>query len=172
MSRLALVVAKAANDVIGTAGTIPWNIRDDLRHFRNLTMGKPCIMGRRTWESLPKKPLPGRLNIVVSHDPGYSAAGAVVESSFDAALALARARKSSEIAVIGGAAIYRAALPLADVIYLTEIGAAFEGDTCFPPLDKREWHEVAREVHTTDDGLSYAFVTLRRGDVLGDSPTR
>lgn len=163
MSRLALVVAKAANNVIGAAGAIPWHIPDDLRHFRWITMGKPCIMGRRTWESLPKKPLPGRLNIIVSRDPNYNAQGAVVECSFDASLARARADNPVEIAVIGGADVYRAALPLADVIYLTEIDAAFAGDAYFPELKQCDWIETAREEHTTADGMRYAFVTLCRG---------
>jgi dihydrofolate reductase len=172
MSELALVVAKAANNVIGAAGTIPWHIPDDMRHFRNVTMGKPCIMGRKTWESLPKKPLPGRPNIVVSRDPVYNAAGALVETSFDAALARAQAENPAGIAVIGGAQIYHAALPLADMIYVTEIGATFEGDTYFPCLDEREWREVAREEHATRGGLRYAFVTLQRENALDETPGR
>jgi dihydrofolate reductase len=129
-------------------------------------------MGRKTWESLPKKPLPERVNIVVSRDPAYSAAGALVATSFEAALAQAQAAKPAEIAVIGGAEIYHAALPLADVIYMTEIGVTFEGDTYFPRLGEREWHEVVREEHTTPDGLRYAFVTLQRGNGLDGTRCR
>jgi dihydrofolate reductase len=172
MSRLAIVVARAANNVIGAGGTIPWHIPDDMRHFRNVTMGKPCIMGRKTWESLPKKPLPGRLNIVVSRDPSYAAAGALVEETFDGALARAKVERPVEIAVIGGAEIYRAALPFADVIYLTEIEAAFEGDTYFPHLEKTAWCEEACEKNVTAEGVKYAFVTLHRRRALDETANR
>jgi dihydrofolate reductase len=168
MSPVSLVVARAANNVIGSRGTIPWHIPDDMHHFRAVTLGKPCIMGRRTWESLPKKPLQGRLNIVVSRDLAYSAAGALVAVSFNAALKCAKMENSAEIAVIGGAEIYQAALPLADVIHLTEIDAVFDGDTYFPPLAETEWRESDREEHATADGMRYAFVTLRRRSVLGE----
>lgn len=167
MSRLSLVVARAANNVIGSQGAIPWHIPEDMRHFRDITLGKPCIMGRRTWESLPKKPLPGRLNIVVSRDPAYSAAGALVAVSFDAARKCAETENPAEIAVIGGAEIYHAALSLADVIHLTEIEAEFDGDTYFLPLAETVWREVAREEHVTADGMRYAFVTLHRRRALG-----
>ncbi len=171
MSRLVLVVARAANNVIGAAGTIPWHINEDMRHFREVTMGKPCIMGRRTWESLPKKPLPGRLNIVVSRDQGYGwrKPGAVVENSLNAALARGHAENPGEIAVIGGAEIYRAALPLADTIHLTQIDAVFDGDTYFPELVSGEWREVSRMECATAGGLHYAFVTLRRGSNLDET---
>lgn len=172
MSRLALVVARAADNVIGACGTIPWHIPDDMRHFRNVTMGKPCIMGRRTWESLPKKPLPGRLNIVVSRDPGYAAAGALVEKAFSDAFARAKAEQPAEIAVIGGAEIYRTALPQADVIYLTEIEAAIEGDTYFPHFEKADWLETSREEKMTVDGVKYAFVTLHRRRAVDETPDR
>ena len=172
MSQLALVVARAANNVIGARGTIPWNIPEDLRHFRAVTLGNPCIMGRRTWESLPKKPLPGRLNIVVSRDPAYSAAGALVAACFNSALKSAQAKSPAKIAVIGGAEIYRAALPLADVIHLTEIEAVFDGDTYFPRLIEAEWREAAREEHATADGLKYAFVTLLRRSAFDEAASR
>jgi dihydrofolate reductase len=166
MSRIALVVAMAANRVIGAGGKIPWHIPEDMRHFRNVTIGKPCIMGRRTWESLPKKPLPGRSNIVVSRDSVYSAPGACVETSFEAALSRAKRDSLEEIAVIGGAEIYRAALPFADLIRLTEIHAAYDGDICFPEIGCVEWHEIAREEHKSLDGVGFAFVTLqRRGEI-------
>ena len=162
MSRLALVVAKAANNVIGAAGTIPWHIADDMRHFRAVTMGKPCIMGRKTWESLPRKPLPGRLNIVVTRNRAYSAEGAICEQAFNSALARAQVDNPAEIAVIGGAEIYRAALPRAEIIYLTDIETAFAGDTFFPEVVATEWTETAREERTTENGVRYAFVTLKR----------
>jgi dihydrofolate reductase len=169
MSRLALVVARAANNVIGSRGSIPWHIPEDLRHFRAVTLGNPCIMGRRTWESLPRKPLPGRLNIVVSREPAYNASGASVVGSFEAALKSAQREEPAEIAVIGGAEIYRAALPLADVIHLTEIDAVFDGDTYFPPMIEAEWREVARDEHATADGIKYAFVTLHHRSVLDET---
>jgi dihydrofolate reductase len=162
MSRIVLVAAMAANRLIGGAGAIPWHIPEDMRHFRQITMGKPCVMGRRTWDSLLKKPLPGRLNIVLTGQSGYGPPGALVANSFDAALARAEAEGAGEIAIIGGATIYRAALPLADRINLTEVHAEFEGDTYFPVIVQEEWQEAAREEHATADGLRFDFVTLDR----------
>lgn len=160
MSTIALVVARAANGVIGAGGTIPWHISEDLRRFRSLTTGKPCIMGRRTWESLPKKPLPERLNIVVTRDRQFRAPGAVVAHSFDEAVA--HAAPEPEIVVIGGAEIYKAALPRSDAIYLTEVHGEFAGDVFFPRIDSEEWRESSREEHVSPDGLRYDFVTLER----------
>jgi len=162
MSAIALVVARAANGVIGANGGIPWHIPEDLRRFRSLTIGKPCIMGHKTWDSLPRKPLPGRLNIVVTRDRAFSAVEAVAAYSFEDALARAKAEKADGIAVIGGAEIYRAALALAELVHLTEIHAEFRGDACFPALDSCNWREIAREEHVAPNGLGYAFVTLER----------
>ena len=162
MSPVALVVARAANGVIGAGGRIPWRIPEDVRRFKRLTLGKPCIMGRKTWESLPRKPLVDRLNIVVTRDAHFIAPEAVVARSFDEACVRAQQEKRSEIAVIGGAAIYEAALPVASIIHLTEVHAAFEGDTLFPWLASAEWREVWREERETTDELRYAFVTLER----------
>jgi dihydrofolate reductase len=162
MSRIALVVAIAANRVIGAAGGIPWRIPEDMRHFRNVTIGRPCIMGRRTWESLPKKPLPGRSNIVVSRNPAYNAPGACVAISFQAALSRAEHESPDEIAIIGGAEIYAAALSLADLIHLTEVHAVFDGDIFFPELGCEDWQEIVREEHMTLEGIGFAFVTLQR----------
>lgn len=162
MSRIALVVAKAANGVIGDRGRIPWRLPEDMRRFKRVTMGKPCIMGRKTWESLPKKPLPGRVNIVVTRDPRFVADGALVVHSFDEAIARAESKSSGEIAVIGGEEIYRAALSGADSIYLTEVIAEFPGDARFPTIDPAEWCETAREDYVTDAGLNYRFLTLER----------
>ena len=158
MTILTLVVAVAGNGVIGRDGALPWRIPEDMRHFRELTMGKPCIMGRKTWESLPKKPLPGRQNIVVTRDPGFGAEGAVAASSLDAAIAAAG--DVPEICVIGGASLYREALPRAQRLCLTEVHRAFDGDTYMPQFDRRQWHETARENGVTPDGLAYSFVTL------------
>lgn len=162
MSCIALVVAKAANGVIGDRGRIPWRLPEDMRRFKRVTMGKPCIMGRKTWESLPKKPLPGRVNIVVTRDPHFVADGALVVHSFDEAIARAESKSAGEIAVIGGEEIYRAALSGADSIYLTEVIAEFPGDARFPAIDPAEWRETAREDHVTDAGLNYRFLTLER----------
>ena len=115
-----LVLAMADNGVIGVSGAIPWRIADDMKRFKALTMGKPIVMGRKTWDSFPKKPLPGRTNIVVTRDRSWRAQGATVAHSFEDALTLAEREQPSEIAVIGGAEIYKAALPLATRIELTE----------------------------------------------------
>lgn len=166
MNRIVIVAAVAANGVIGARGRIPWRLAEDMRHFRGITMGKPCIMGRRTWESLPKKPLPGRVNIVVTGQSAYAAPGAFVADSIETAIARAEGECADEIAVIGGAEIYRAALPFADIMHLTEVQAEFEGDTHFPTIERKEWRETAREEHATAGGLCYEFVTLeRRGAV-------
>ena len=162
MTTIALVVARANNGVIGNKGAIPWRIAEDMRRFKALTLGKPVIMGRKTWDSLPKKPLPGRTNIVVTRDRAFAAEGAVVVHDIGEALARADGENPSEIAVIGGAEIYAAALPLANRIHLTEVAADFDGDATLPPFDPAAWHETSREVHVTPEGLSYAFVTLER----------
>ncbi len=146
---VALVVAVAENGIIGRNGDLPWRLSTDLRLFRRLTMGKPIVMGRRTWQSLKKRPLDGRPNIVVTRDASFEAPGAHVCGSLDGALALAGDLAGScgaeEIAVIGGAELYAAALPFADRIYLTIVHAEPEGDTLFPVLSARDWRETARE---------------------------
>ena len=159
MSDITLVVAAAENGVIGQDGGIPWRIPDDLKRFKALTMGCPIVMGRKTWDSLPKKPLPGRTNIVVTRQAGWTAEGAVTAHSLEDAIT--RAGDAEEIFVIGGAEIYAAALPLATCIELTEVHAEFDGDAVLPPLEG-EWDEVFREGHQTEDGLYYSFVTLER----------
>jgi dihydrofolate reductase len=158
---LTLIAAVAKNGVIGQDNRLPWHLPADLRHFKALTTGHTVIMGRKTWESLPEKfrPLPGRQNIVVTRNAAYRAEGAVVVASLPAALAAAQ---SEEAFVIGGAELYLAALPLADRLQLTEIDAAFDGDTLFPASDPRQWREVAREAHRDEAGLDYAFVTYER----------
>jgi len=158
---ISLVLARAQNGVIGDRGKIPWRIPEDMRRFKALTMGKPVIMGRKTWESLPKKPLPGRTNIIVTRDPDYTADGAVVAHTLDEAVAIAERANPSEIAVIGGAEIYAAALPRASIIHLTEVHADIAGDTVMPPFDAREWRETSRE-DREDHGLAYSFVALKR----------
>ena len=137
MSRIAFVVAVSRNGVIGKDGGLPWRISADLKRFKQITMGKPLIMGRKTWESLPKRPLPGRTNIVITRQRGYNAQGARIAGGAEAALAIAKAENPDEIAVIGGGEIFDMFLPLADRVYLTEVDLAVEGDTFFPELDRK-----------------------------------
>jgi dihydrofolate reductase len=163
----AVIAAVARNGVIGIDNRLPWRLPDDLKRFRALTSGHAVIMGRRTWESLPRA-LPNRQNIVVTRTPGYVAEGA--ETAHSLADALSRANMPAPIYCIGGGALYRDALPLADTLYITEIDHAFAGDAVFPPLDCDQWREIDREPHTLDgpDGFDYAFVTLQR-TVIGAS---
>ncbi|MFO1492502.1 MAG: dihydrofolate reductase [Kiritimatiellia bacterium] len=158
--RVTLVVAVADNGVIGRAGDLPWRLPDDLKRFKQTTLGKPVLMGRKTWDSIGR-PLPGRRNIIMSTRPGFAAAGADVFPALDAALAACAGEP--EVMVIGGAEIYRAALPLATRIHLTRVHAAPEGDTVLDlPLDG--WRELSREVHPADDRHAHAFsfITLER----------
>jgi dihydrofolate reductase len=160
MSRISLVLAMATNGAIGLNGTMPWRIPEDMKHFKAVTMGKPIVMGRKTWDSFPKKPLPGRANIVITRDANWRGEGAVVAHSLDEALA--EAGEADEIAVIGGAEIYKLALPCADLVHLTQVHRDFAGDTHMPPFDAAHWRETAREDHATPEGLAYSFVTLER----------
>ncbi len=162
MIPISLVVARARNGVIGNKGTIPWRIAEDMRRFKAITIDKPVIMGRKTWDSLPKKPLPGRTNIVVTRDKAFAAEGAVAVHDIGEALARAGGENPSEIAIIGGAEIYAAALPFATRVHLTEVDADFAGDAAMAPFDPAAWRETGREAHQTPEGLHYAFVTLER----------
>ena len=159
---LVLVLAMSDNGVIVDKGAIPWRIPDYMKRFKMLTMGKPIIMGRKTWDSLPKKPLPGRTNIVITRDTAWRAQGAVVAHSFSDALARAQSENPSEIDIVGGAEIYKDALPHATRIELTEVHKAVTGDTRLAPFDPLVWREAAREEHATPDGLRYSYVTLKR----------
>ncbi|UUP16101.1 dihydrofolate reductase [Nitratireductor thuwali] len=143
---IALVVAMAENGVIGREGGLPWRLSTDLKRFKAVTMGKPVIMGRKTWESIGR-PLPGRLNIVISRDPAYVAEGAEVVPSLDAGLALAeeRAAGADEICVIGGGEIFREALEHSDRLYVTHVLADVTGDAHFPPIDSTHWEAVSTE---------------------------
>jgi len=153
-----LVVAVAANGTIGRDGAMPWHIPADLRRFKSLTMGKPMVMGRKTFESLPGV-LPGRRHIVITRDRAWEADGAEVAHGIEAAIALANA---PHIAVIGGAEIYALALPFARRIELTEVHADYAGDTAMPPLGDG-WRETLREEHPAEAGRpAHAFVTLVR----------
>lgn len=160
-ARLNLIYARAANGVIGKDNQLPWHLPEDLAHFKRTTLGCPVIMGRKTWDSLPPKfrPLPGRLNIVVTRDTGFVAAGASVAHSLDAARDLCP--NDSEAWVIGGAQIYALALPLASTVVVTEIAREFEGDAYAPTLGPG-WQEAVREEHVSAAGLPFAFVTYTR----------
>jgi dihydrofolate reductase len=163
---IGLVVAAADNDVIGRNNALPWNLPADLKHFRRVTMGKPVLMGRRTFESIGR-PLPGRSNIVISRDAAFGAAGVRAVTSLEAALALAEniavIDGSDELMVIGGAQIYRLALPLAARLYLTRVNARPEGDARLPPVDWTQWREVSRESHGAADGApAYTFLEYTR----------
>lgn len=163
MPRISCVVATARNRVIGRAGTIPWRLPEDLKHFKRVTLGHPVIMGRKTFESILSalgKPLTGRENIVVTRAADYSPAGVRVAHSLEEALAAAG--NAAEICVIGGAEIYALALPLAQRLYCTEIHADFEGDTFFPALETSQWTVSSREPCTSADGLRYDFVVYDR----------
>ena len=151
---ITLILAIADNGVIGKDGKIPWHISDDLKRFKALTLGKTVVMGRKTWDSLPRKPLPGRDNVVLTRDAGWRAEGAITVQALEDVL-------KGDVMVIGGAEIYRAALPLATRIELTEVHQAFEGDAVFD-FDRIGWRESAREDHATPDGLAYSYVTLTR----------
>jgi dihydrofolate reductase len=154
-----LVVARAENGVIGRDGALPWHLSADLRHFKSVTMGKPMVMGRKTFESLPGL-LPGRRHIVLTRDPDWRAEGA--EAAHDLAEAI-RIAGAGEICVIGGADIFRLFLPIADRIELTEVHARPEGDTAIPPFDPGHWRELGRETHPARDGQpAFSFLTLGR----------
>jgi dihydrofolate reductase len=157
VSEIILVVAISDNDVIGDKGAIPWHISEDLKRFKALTMGHTIVMGRKTWDSLPRKPLPGRANVVVTRNAAWSADGAVRAGSVGQAVE----GTSGPVFIIGGAEIYGLALPHATRIELTEVHKDFDGDAKFL-LDRRGWTETARESHVTPDGLRYSYVTLVR----------
>ncbi len=164
MAELVLIAAMARGRVIGRAGTLPWHLPEDLAHFRAATRGHAVIMGRKTWDSLPARfrPLPGRHNLVVTRNTGWRAEGADAAFSLDEALA--RVTGDDRVFVIGGAALYAAALPLAHTLLLTEIDADIAGDTHFPAFDGLGFAEAARESHraAAPNGFNFSFVTYRR----------
>jgi dihydrofolate reductase len=163
MTTLALIASLDRRRAIGRGGALLWREREDLQHFRRVTMGCPVIMGRKTWDSLPERlrPLPGRRNIVVTRNAKWHATGGERAASLDAALALVAA--ADKAFVIGGAELYALALARADELVLTEIDAVFDGaDAFFPDFDRQLFRETAREVRSGADGTRYAFVTYRR----------
>ena len=163
--QIALVVARGSNGVIGREGDLPWRLRSDLQRFKAITVGKPCLMGRKTWESLPLKPLPGRLNLVLTRDQSYEAEGmskgALVCATLDEAIEIARETAEEdgvdEICVIGGTALFEAALPRARRLYITEVDAAPDGDAVFPAFDETAWVEVSSEPHAAGEKDDHAF---------------
>jgi len=158
--------ARARNGVIGRAGGLPWRLKSDLAIFKTITLGKPVIMGRKTWESLPRRPLPGRINIVVTRDGSYEenklSRGALICERFDEAVQIAREQAeedgAEEVCVIGGAAIFALAMPKARRLYLTEVEAEVVGDVVFPAFDEAAWTEVRREAHPAGDEDEHPFV--------------
>ena len=164
---IVLILAVADNGVIGARGAIPWRLKTDQQRFKAMTMGKPVVMGRKTFISL-RRPLPGRTNIVVTRDRDFRADGTVVTTSFDAARAVALGdalrRSAAEIAVIGGAEVYAQWMPCADRLEITEVHARPEGDTYFAAIDVASWEEVARVRNpaSSDDSADFSYVTYRR----------
>lgn len=165
MPLISLIAAVAKNRVIGKDNALLWHFPEDMLHFRETTRGKPVVMGRKTWESLPDafRPLPGRRNVVVTRSPDYAAPGGIVADSIEAALRAAEATPvAEEIFVIGGSELYRQTLPIADRLYLTEIGRDYEGDARFPEVPAAEWAEHSRKTVSTQSGEALNFVEYRR----------
>ena len=162
---ISLIAALASNRAIGKDNELLWHLPEDMRHFRETTRGKPVIMGRKTWESLPEsiRPLPVRHNIVVSRDPAYQASGATLAGSLADALRQAEEKSNSEeVFVIGGAALYSQALPLASRLYLTEIEQDFAGDVFFPDVPPQDWEEISRQPGHATTGPQFSFVVYQR----------
>ena len=159
--RISIIAAMATNHVIGLNNALPWHLPADLRHFKSVTMGKPVVMGRKTFESIGK-PLPGRMNIVISHNPNFQAAGCHTVRSIEQALE--QAGEQDEVMIIGGASFYRQILPRADRLYLTLVHASFDGDAFFPDYRQADWRVLEREDHKADDKNScdYSFLVLER----------
>lgn len=167
MIRLAVMVAAAENGVIGSNNALPWHLPEDLRYFKRVTLGKPVVMGRKTFESIGR-PLPGRTNIVITRNPDFHAEGVKVVASLDEALDLAGdialIDGALELVVIGGAEIYGLAIPRADRLYITEVHAEVSGDTHLPQINWTEWREVSRERHpgVAPNPYDYSFVVYDR----------
>ncbi|MCX6774070.1 MAG: dihydrofolate reductase [Candidatus Micrarchaeota archaeon] len=164
-----IIAAVAENNVIGKDNAIPWRISEDFRHFKTLTMGHPCIMGRKTYESLPPnfRPLPGRENIVLSSDKNYHQEGATVFGSLEEAIGYCRNKNEEKVFVIGGASVYNAAMKLADVLEITKVHKSFEGDTFFPEIKSDEWKIIGNEDFEgkdlkNDSVVKFSFVRYTR----------
>lgn len=170
--KVAIYVAIAEGGVIGSGGGMPWRLSTDLKRFKAATMGKPVVMGRKTWDSFPKRPLPGRTNIVITRNPKFAAEGAEVVGSLADAMTLARVRARcapgvDEICILGGGEIYRQAMPIADTLHVTHVLAKVEGDTLFPPIDANSWEVVSSEEFPAGENDTYPTrytVYVRKGD--------
>jgi dihydrofolate reductase len=164
---IVLIVAIAENGVIGRDNTIPWRLKSDQQRLKAMSLNKPVVMGRKTFESL-RRALPGRTNIVITRDPAYRAPGAIVTSSFENACAIALGdalrRSAADIVMIGGVEVYMRSLPMADRLEVTEVHASIDGDTRFPAIDLAQWEEVARVRNPAgpDDSADFSYVTYRR----------
>jgi len=163
--KISIIAAMARNRVIGINNTLPWSLPADLQHFKKITMGKPIIMGRKTYDSIGR-PLPGRPNIIISQNHDYTAEGCQVVYTIDAAFAAAK--QYDEVMIIGGASFYRQALAYAHRLYLTIIDEDFEGDTTFPEYNRHEWQEVERSEGVTDEKNTHPhhFITLERKNAV------
>ena len=161
-------IARARNGVIGKDGALPWRLKSDLAIFKAVTMGKPVIMGRKTWDSLPRRPLPGRTNIVLTQDGSFEAKQAIVCLDFSEALQIAKEQAAEdgqdEVCVIGGASLFELALTRARRLYLTDVDAEVEGDVALSPIDESRWREVRAEHHpaSEDDEHPFTFRVLER----------
>ena len=158
---ISIIVAVAKNGVIGDKNSLLWHLREDMIHFRTTTSGHPVVMGRKTYDSIGR-PLPKRTNVVITRDTNLAIEGCTVVHSLDEAVAMFD--KSEEVFIIGGAQIYKQALPIADRIYLTVIDKEYEGDTSFPEIDYSTWNEISREEHSSGEEFEhpFAFITLER----------
>jgi len=158
---ISIIVAVAENQVIGYNNQLLWRLKEDLQRFKSLTLGHPIIMGRKTYESIGR-PLPGRMNVIITRDICYKAEGCVIVNSL--AETFDKANSTSELFIIGGGEIYKQSLPLVDKIYLTRVHASFPGDTFFPELDLTEWvtESITKGKPANDDGLGYTFIDLVR----------
>ena len=160
---ISLIAAVARNGAIGKNNQLLWHLPEDMRYFRETTRGKPVIMGRRTWESLPDafRPLPGRRNVVVSRNTTFQAPGATLVGSLNEAIQLTE-DTADEVFIIGGAELYRQALPAVQRLYLTEIASDFDGDVFFPPIQANDWTEISRSAAQSASGLEFSFVVYQR----------
>lgn len=157
--KISLIVAMSSNRAIGLANQMPWHLSADLKRFKQLTMGYPILMGRKTFESIAR-PLPGRTNIVVSRNPAYRPEGCIVVDTVEAAINQA-CQLADEVFVIGGSTLYEATFPIADTLYITQINRDFNGDTFFPDFDWNRWSEIAREDVVDDPKVSFTYSFLK-----------